>query len=99
MYISINEFSLVTWLLEWGWLEATGRLPDSGIAKPPDASANPPERAQPAGRPVVCVLIYWFKDYSVKSTNSMELACSSKISFTLLQYRKSASEDHLLHNV
>jgi hypothetical protein len=85
MYSSINEFSLVTWLLEWGWLEATGRLPDSGIAKPPDASANPPERAQPAGRPVICVYIYWFIDYSVKSINSMGLVCVSKMLFTFLQ--------------
>jgi hypothetical protein len=49
MYISsINEFLLVTWLLVWGWLEATGRLPDSGIARPPGRLSQP-ARASPTG--------------------------------------------------
>jgi hypothetical protein len=39
-------YFLVTWLLVWWWLEATGRLPNSGIARSPDALSRP-ARATP----------------------------------------------------
>jgi hypothetical protein len=62
---------------------------------PRTPSANPPERPQTAGRPVLCVYIYWRMGYSVKSINSMEVACVSKIPFAFLQWCKNVSEDHL----
>ena len=61
MYSPVINVFLVTWLLEWGWLEATGRLPNSGIAGPPDALSQP-ARATPtdwkAGNACPYLLMY-----------------------------------------